>query len=468
VTQFKFITSPTGNPIPQIRPARQSQRNSPVVVCVVTLGCVRNTVDSENLAATLMAGGATMVGEPAEADTVIVNTCGFIGPAQEESRDVIRELVTLKETTDLRLVLVMGCLVERQAEQLTQDVPGVDGFYALSSAREIAADIGLASPRDEAGRAFSSTGHYAYLKISEGCDYRCSFCVIPSIRGPHRSRPLADIVAEAQRLADNGVQELILVAEDTAYYGTDLADDIDLCNVLRALNVVDGLAWIRVMYLHPARTTQLMLDTVAELDGVVPYLDIPMQHVSTPVLQRMRRQSTEEMLYDLVERMRNTIPGVALRTTFLVGYPGETEEDFARLEQFVKDAAFDRMGVFTYSPEEGSPAFQEEPRVPVAIMQERMERLMIVQQELALEKNRELIGSVIPVIIDEPDEEQGGCIGRTPWDAPDVDNIVTISEPLPEGAMSLVLIEDAEPYALHGSVVNDIEDCPDVDIAPVE
>ena len=453
MAEHEYIESQAGNRIPKIRPARPLNWNDGIAVSVVTLGCARNTVDSENLGAALVQGGASMVTDPAESDVVIINTCGFIAPAKKESRAVIADIVQLKETAGVRQVLVIGCLVEREAAALAKAFPEVDGFYPLNSIAELTADIGLHGACHDAKRTFTSTGHYAWLKISEGCDYRCSFCVIPFIRGRHRSRPISDIVDEAQRLVDHGVRELVLVAEDTAYYGVDLDDDRTLCDVLRALNRVDGLDWLRVMYLHPARTTRAMIETVAELDRVVPYLDMPMQHASTRMLKKMRRQSSRDMLYDLIAQMRTVIPDVALRTTLLVGYPGETDEDFAELEEFVRDVRFERLGVFTYSPERGAPGFHDQPRVPARIKRERRDRLMTLQQEIAQQQNAQLTGQTVQVLIDAHDPATGESIGRTVWDAPEVDNLVRIPQKVPQGEFCDVRITDTAPYELRGELL---------------
>jgi ribosomal protein S12 methylthiotransferase len=409
--------------------------------CFVSLGCPKNLVDSEKMLGTLALDGYTLVSEPDGADFVIVNTCGFIESSRAESKAVIREMLDLKRQKRTRGVIVAGCLPQRLGPALLDELPEIDHIVGVFGRDEInrVADHLIGGAReqrelfrpapltalDDRARLRITPRHFAYLKISEGCDRTCTFCSIPKMRGKHVTKPIEMVVAEARELAADGVRELNLVAQDTTYYGMDLYGEVRLAELLRQLETVDGIDWMRLMYLYPINFTDELIDTIAGSAKIVPYLDLPLQHINDTVLKRMQRRVNRGQTVDLVQKLRARIPNVVLRTTFVVGFPGETDEQFQELTEFVEETRFERLGVFTYSLEPGTPSVKLEGHLPEEVMVARREELMAVQQEIAFEFAESLIGYELDVLIDSADDE-GGFIGRTFADAPEIDASVTV------------------------------------------
>ena len=410
--------------------------------CFVSLGCPKNLVDSEKMLGTLALDGYTLVGEPDGADFVIVNTCGFIESSRAESKAVIREMLDLKRQGRTRGVIVAGCLPQRLGPALIDEMPEIDHIVGVFGRDEInrVADhlIGGAreqrelfrpapmTAQDDRARLRITPRHYAYLKISEGCDRTCTFCSIPKMRGKHVTKPIEMVVAEARELAADGVKELILVAQDTTYYGMDLYGEVRLVELLRHLDAVDGLDWIRLMYLYPINFTDELIDTIAGSSKIVPYLDLPLQHISDAVLKRMQRRVNRRQTVELVEKLRARIPNVVLRTTFIVGFPGETDEQFQEVTRFVDETRFERLGVFTYSLEPGTPSVKLDGHLPESVKAARRDELMALQQQIAFDFAESLIGYELDVLVDFADDE-GRFIGRTFADAPEIDASVTVS-----------------------------------------
>ena len=395
-------------------------------VNIITLGCSKNLVDSENLLGILKARGMEVMHESDDAaDYVIINTCGFISDAKEESIDTILQYAKAKKEGHFEKLFVCGCLSQRYASYLREEIHEVDGFYGTEDIPAILKDLGFDPKKELIGERFLTTpSHYAYLKISEGCDRFCSFCAIPLIRGKHRSRSMESLVNEAEYLVSKGVKELILIAQDLTWYGKDLYRKQKLVELLEKLSDVNGLEWIRLHYAYPASFPMKVLDVMREHDNICNYLDIPLQHISDTVLRSMKRGITGRDTRKLVDKIRESIPDVALRTTMLVGYPGETDDDFRELLQFVKESRFERLGVFTYSQEEGTSSFDQPDDVPEKLKQLRLEELLAVQQQVSLELNEAKVGQEFKVIIDR--QEGDLMIGRTEYDSPEVDNEVII------------------------------------------
>jgi ribosomal protein S12 methylthiotransferase len=423
-------------------------------VAIVTLGCSKNTVDSETLAAYLRAHGVELT-DSDTAETLIINTCGFIDAAKRESIEVILEAIERKRTGALRRLIVTGCLSARYAEELRRELPEVDYFFGTEAYEPIVRLLSGDFRYELLGeRELSTPKHYAYLKIAEGCDHPCSFCAIPLMRGRYRSRPLEDLLHEARNLAARGVRELILIAQDTTFYGVDLYGRRRIGDLLAALSEIPGIAWIRLLYTYPAHFPEELLDVMAQCPPVCRYLDIPLQHISTPVLTSMRRGITRRAIERLLETIRTRVPGITLRTTFIVGYPNETEERFAELYDFVRQARFERLGVFPYSHEEGTAAWILGDPIPASVKHERLRALMELQRDISRELNRAKIGTLQRVLVDEclaPGEYRG----RTEADAPEVDNEVFFrsDSPIEIGSFVTVAIEDATDYELYGTVV---------------
>ena len=410
----------------------------------VSLGCPKNTVDSERMLGLLQIDGYDLVSEPDGADFVVVNTCGFIERARAESFSAIDEMLALKEQGRTRGVIVSGCLAERQKEQLLEDRPGIDHLVGVFGREEITrvadrlvghldeqrtvfrpAPIRALSDRD---RLRITPRHFAYLKISEGCDRLCTFCAIPKMRGRHASKPIEEVVAEAEQLAADGARELIVVAQDTTYYGLDIYGQPRLAELLRRLEEVVGIDWIRLMYFYPMYIDDELIDTLAAGSKILPYIDIPLQHASDRMLRRMARRVTRSETEELLERLRSRIEGLSLRTTFITGFPGETDEDFAELVAFVERHQFERMGVFTYSLEPDTPAASLPDHVPADVMAARRERLMQVQQEITFAALEQQVGRTLDVILDQPvPGERNVWVGRSQADAPDVDGLVFVT-----------------------------------------
>ncbi len=399
---------------------------------IITLGCSKNTVDSENLAGKLKAQGHTVHFNRSlnDCDTVIINTCGFIGDAKEESIDTILQQVAVKSRgRKTRRIIACGCLVERYRDELAKEIPEVDAWYGVHEWDAIASDLRLPTsvlrlPTSDL-RPLSTPSHYAYLKIAEGCNRSCSYCAIPLIRGAHRSRPIEDIVSEARQLVSQGVKELIVISQDTTYYGLDLYRRRALGQLLDRLADESGAPWIRLHYTYPSSFPLDAIDAIARHPNICNYIDIPLQHINSRILGSMQRGIDREGTLRLLERFRAQLPDAAIRTTLIVGYPGETEAEFEELKDFVRTARFDRMGCFAYSPEEGTAAYALHDDVPEEVKQRRVSELMEIQEAISLEKNQARIGKTFRCIIDR--QEGQYLVGRTQYDSPEVDDEVLIS-----------------------------------------
>ncbi len=437
----------------------------------VSLGCPKNTVDSERMLGKLAQDGCTLVTDADGADVVVVNTCGFIEPARQESLAVIREMLALKAKGRVGSVVVAGCLAERKHDELLKEVPGVDQIVGVFGREEIAQVVDRAfmhrveqrslfrpapvRAQEDTARLRITPRHYAYLKISEGCDRTCTFCAIPGMRGKHVTKPIEEVVREAQELAADGVRELILVAQDTTYYGLDLYGRVRFAELLRELDKIDGLEWIRVLYLYPIFFTDELIETIAAAKKVIPYLDMPLQHINDRTLKRMQRRVRRHEIEELLGKLRKSIANLTMRTTFIVGFPGETESEFAELVEFVQTARFERCGVFTYSFEPGTPAVKLDGHLDEAVKQERRNRLMEVQQTNALAWSAAQVGRTIDVIVDGPDPELPGQVqARGHADAPDIDCVVRVkAKGVQAGDIVLVKITAADGYDLVGRAV---------------
>ncbi len=419
---------------------------------LITLGCSKNLVDSEHLMAQLKTGGFQLYHDSdKQTDFVIINTCGFIHDAKQESIDTILDYVKLKEAGKLISLVVMGCLSERYKEDLKREIPEVDAFFGVNDFQEILKFFKTSFHAELRPARLNTTNHYAYLKIAEGCNRTCSFCAIPMIRGMHISRNIPSLISESKELVDNGTKELLLISQDLNFYGLDLGNKQLLVDLIRKLIRIHGLDWIRLHYLYPNNLPEDILDIMAEEDKVCNYLDIPFQHVSDNILEKMKRNFTKRQTYELIDRIRTKVPGIALRTSLMVGFPGETEKDFQELVDFVKAARFERMGVFTYSHEEDTSAFVLKDDIPEEVKIRRMEELMGVQQQISTGFNNSLVGKTLKVIIDR--KEGDFYIGRTEYDSPEVDNEVLIENtaPLNIGEFYDIRIGSAEEFDLFGT-----------------
>ncbi len=413
---------------------------------MVSLGCPKNLVDSERMLGLLREDGWQLVAEPHGADLVIVNTCAFIDASRQESYGAIREMLDLKAVGATRGVIVAGCLAERQKESLLDELPGVDAVIGVFSRDEVARAAerllgGLGDQRsvfrpaparalDDSGRMRVTPRHMAYLKISEGCDRTCTFCAIPRMRGKHATKPIEEVVREARELAADGVKELVIVAQDTTYYGLDLYGETRLVELLGELERVDGIEWIRLMYLYPIHFTDRLVATIAGSGKILPYLDMPLQHASDPVLKRMQRRVNRAATEELLGKLRERIPDLVLRTTFITGFPGETDPQFAELVDFVRRWRFERVGVFTYSLEPDTPAARLDGHLPEDVKTARRDELMRVQQGIAHDHARRQVGRTLDVIVDRrSDERPDVWIARTKADAPDIDCVAWITAP---------------------------------------
>ncbi len=425
---------------------------------VVTLGCSKNTVDSEHLAAQLAAAGYQIVFDSnrTDAKVVVINTCGFIGDAKQESIDTILRFAAAKEQGLIERLFVIGCLSERYADELRAEIPEVDDYFGARDMQGIARALCAAGDPDTSTERLTSTPkHYAYLKIAEGCNWHCGYCAIPLIRGPHRSVPMERCIEEAERLAAQGVRELIVIAQDTTYYGRDLYGRRALAELLERLCKVEGIEWIRLHYAYPTDFPQDVIEVMAREKKICPYLDIPFQHISDHQLTLMKRRHTKADAYALIERLRAAVPDLALRTTLLVGYPDETEEDFEELMEFVEKVRFERLGVFPYSEEEGTFSARElQDNVPEEVKQERVDRIMALQNRISLEKNQARVGQREQVIVDS---RQGDWyVARGRYGSPEVDQEILIpasERQLRRGKIYTVEITGAEEYDLYASVV---------------
>lgn len=425
---------------------------------IITLGCSKNLVDSEKLMRQLKANGynVTHDAEDPKGEIAVINTCGFIGDAKEESINMILEFCQAKEEGRIRKVYVMGCLSERYLKELGEEIPQVDKFYGKFDWEELLKDLGKAYRNDLClERELTTPSHYAYLKISEGCNRRCSYCAIPIITGKHVSRPMEDILEEVRLLVARGVKEFQVIAQELTYYGLDLYKKQMLPELIERISDVPGVEWIRLHYAYPADFPEDLFRVMRERENVCKYMDIALQHISDNMLSRMHRHVTRQETYDLIERFRKEVPGIHLRTTLMVGHPGETEEDFNELVEFVRQAKFDRMGAFAYSEEEGTySANHYEDDIPQETKQLRLDKLMAVQQRISAEMTAQKIGQVMKVIIDRIEGDY--YIGRTEFDSPEVDPEVLIpfSEgELQKGMFYLVKITGADDFDLYGTCV---------------
>lgn len=436
-------------------------------VYLVNLGCVRNLVDSEVLLGRLVQAGWTVIQDPGEADIIVVNTCSFIESAVNESIDTILELAKFKKTGCCRNIIVTGCLPERFREGIVHLLPEVDFFLGTGAFDRIvqAADgfkdlpvcflptPDLSPVQEKDAPRVSSFTYMAYVKIAEGCNKGCTYCIIPKLRGKHRSRPLEDIVDEARSLISSGVKELILVAQDTTYYGRDLCPPVDLGVLIEKISAISENVWVRFLYGHPESIDESIIKTIAGRSNICSYFDIPVQHVSRSILKRMGRKYTRDYLYRLIDKIRSLVPDAALRTTVIVGFPGETEKDFRQLLDFVEDVCFDHLGAFIYSDFEDLPSHRFSGHIPEKVATQRYDLLMSSQAKISLENNRKQIGRIVKVLVEEKQEDNIFC-GRSAFQAPEVDGIVYInSEHMKTGCFADVKITDAYEYDLVGDPV---------------
>lgn len=421
---------------------------------VVTLGCSKNVYDSEVLMGQLKAGGKNVVHEQ-EGNIVVINTCGFINNAKEESINTILEYVQQKEAGLIDKVFVMGCLSERYKPDLEKEIPDVDQYFGTSELPALLKVLGADYKHELIGERLTTTPkNYAYLKISEGCDRPCSFCAIPLMRGAHISTPIEALVTEAEKLAAKGVKELILIAQDITYYGLDLYKKRALADLLRALVKVEGIEWIRIHYAFPTGFPMDVIEVMKEEPKICNYLDIPLQHISDPILASMKRGTTQEKTTKLLKKFREAMPEMAIRTTLIVGYPGETQADFEALKSFVKEMRFDRLGCFTYSHEENTTAYDLEDDVPEEVKLARANEIMEIQSQISWELNQQKIGKTFRCLIDR--KEGNYFVGRTEYDSPDVDNEVLIDAKkhyVKIGDFVEVKIIDATDYDLYGEPI---------------
>lgn len=427
------------------------QKRKDTKINIITLGCSKNTCDSEALAGQL-SGQGVGVGHESDGGIVVINTCGFIGDAKEQSINVILEQAERKRRGEIERLYVTGCLVERYKQELSGEIPEVDGFYKFAELDTLLSSLGADYRKELVGeRMLSTPPHYAYLKISEGCDRACSYCAIPLIRGKHVSVPIEELVKEARKLAEKGVKELILIAQDLTYYGIDLYGKRCLADLVREIAKIEGIQWIRLHYAYPNGFPEDVLDVMAAEPKVCKYLDIPLQHISDRILRSMKRGSTKEEINTLLARIREKIPGVAIRTTLIVGYPGETQEEFVELKEWVAAQCFDRLGCFAYSEEEGTSAAQLDDDVPQQEKERRLEELMELQKQISFDLNEQKVGKTLKVLIDS--ENENVYMGRTEYDSPEVDNDVFIDKEkwrVPVGDFVKVEVTSAGLYDLFG------------------
>ena len=421
---------------------------------VVTLGCSKNVYDSEVLMGQLKANGKEVAHEE-EGNIVVINTCGFIDNAKEESVNTILDFVQKKEAGEVDKVFVTGCLSERYKPDLIKEIPNVDEYFGTSQLPSLLKALEADYKHELIGERITTTPkNYAYLKIAEGCDRPCSFCAIPLMRGKHKSTPIEDLVTEAEKLAAKGVKELILIAQDLTYYGLDLYKKRNLAELLEALVKVEGIEWIRLHYAFPTGFPMDVLDLMNKEPKICNYLDIPLQHISDSILKSMRRGTTQAKTTKLLQDFRATVPNMTIRTTLIVGYPGETEEDFETLKQWVTDMRFERLGCFTYSHEENTHAYNLEDNVPEEVKQDRANQIMEIQSQISWELNQEKIGETFKCIIDR--KEGNYFVGRTEFDSPDVDNEVLIDATkhyLKQGEYASIKITEAADFDLYGEPV---------------
>ncbi len=436
---------------------------------LLSLGCPKNLVDGEVMLGRLRGAGYELVADARRADVVVVNTCAFIDRAKRESVDAILEMAREKESGRAKRLVVTGCLSQRYDEELRREIPEIDATLGTGQVEDIVravsgdatslADAGPGLPTwvydHRAPRVLSTPPWLAYVKISEGCDYTCSFCIIPTLRGKHRSRNVEDVVAEVRALAARGVREVVLVAQDSTRYGLDHGLRDGLAYLLRRLGRIEGIRWIRILYAYPATLTDPILDAIASEERVVKYVDIPLQHASEPVLKRMKRPTGKGNLLGMIERIRQRVPGVAIRTSFIVGFPGETEADFAELLAFVESGQFESVGVFTYSDEEGTGSFALPGRVPARVKERRRRRLMSVQKRISTRRNRARVGERLEVLVEGTHEDTDLLLrGRASTQAPEIDGQVLINDgTAAPGSFVTCEVTEAHPYDLVARIV---------------
>ena len=427
-------------------------------VDIITLGCSKNLVDSEQLMRQFVANGYTVEHDPHKinGEIVVVNTCGFIGDAQEESINMILELGEQKQKGRIGKLFVMGCLSERFLKDLEKELPEVDRFYGKFNWKELISDLGKSYHQELATeRVLTTPRHYAYVKIGEGCNRTCSYCSIPIITGAYQSRPMEEVVDEVRGLVAQGVKEFQMIAQDLTFYGLDRYKRMALPELVERVSDIPGVEWIRLHYGYPSHFPYDLLPVMRERANVCKYMDIALQHISDPMLKMMRRNITKAETYELLERMRREVPGIHLRTTLMVGHPGETEQDFEELIRFVKDIRFERMGAFAYSHEEGTYAYQHyKDEIPQEVKQDRLDYLMRVQEGISADVNASKVGQTFRVIVDR--EEEDFYVGRTQYDSPEVDPEILISKdtPLSPGSFYQVKVIDAQAFDLYGKVLN--------------
>ncbi|MBE0637643.1 MAG: 30S ribosomal protein S12 methylthiotransferase RimO [Bacteroidales bacterium] len=422
-------------------------------ISIITLGCSKNLVDSEVLMRQLQSGGMQVAHNPEEvnADKVIINTCGFINDAKEESIETILSFARAKKEGSIKELYVMGCLSERYRKDLENEIPEVDGFFGVAEFPAILRSIGVDYRKELLGeRIITTPSHYTYLKISEGCDRKCAFCAIPLIRGKHRSKTIEELTEEVRFLASNGVKELMIIAQDSTYYGLDIYGKRKLPELLEKLSEVSGIEWIRLHYAYPAGFPMEVLDVMRSSSKICNYIDIPVQHISEPILKAMKRGHTGRQTLQLIQKFRKAIPDIAIRTSIIVGFPGETKDHFSELKAFVAEAQFERLGVFTYSHEENTPAFKQKDNVHAAIKKQRAAQLMELQEQISFQLNQDKVGKIMKVIIDR--NEGGYWVGRSQYDSPEVDNEILIPEQfhLRQGNFYPIKISSAEAFDLYG------------------
>ena len=425
---------------------------------VVTLGCSKNIYDSEILMGQLKGNHFDVVHEAEKInsnDIIVINTCGFIDNAKQESIDTILQYSELKEQGKVGKVIVTGCLSERYKPELEAEITNVDAYFGTNDLQNLLHSIGADYKHELIGeRLLTTPSHFAYFKIAEGCNRPCSFCAIPLMRGKHVTSPIDDLVKDAQKLAKNGTKELILIAQDLTYYGLDLYGKRNLDELLRRLSDVNGIEWIRLQYAYPSGFPMEILDVMNERENICKYMDMPLQHISDNMLKSMRRGITKQKTIDVVNEIRDKVPGIAMRTTLITGYPGETEQDFEEMQRWVEDTKFDRLGCFTYSHEEKTHAHQLVDDVPEDVKQQRADAIMEIQQGISFDKNQEKIGQTFKVLIDKKDGNY--FVGRTEFDSPEVDNEVLIDASIDYatvGSFVNVQIDNAEDFDLYGHIV---------------
>lgn len=439
-------------------------------ILFISLGCDKNLVDTEVMLGLLDSRGYQMVDTEEEADVIVVNTCCFIHDAKEESINTILQMAEYKKTGRLKALIVTGCLAQRYQKEILDEIPEVDGVLGTTSYDKIleAIDEALAGhtelkmedinalPQVETKRLVTTGGHYAYLKIAEGCDKHCTYCIIPKVRGDYRSVPMEKLLKEARELAEGGVKELILVAQETTVYGVDLYGEKKLPELLRKLCEIPGLYWIRILYCYPEEITEELIQVIKEEEKICHYLDLPIQHASDGILKRMGRRTTKQELVDIIGKLRKEIPDIALRTTLITGFPGETQEQHEELMAFVDEMEFERLGVFTYSPEEDTPAATMPDQIPEEVKELRQAELMELQQEIAFEKAEDMIGRELLVMIEGKVVDENAFVGRTYMDAPNVDGLifVTADQELMSGDFVRVKVTGANEYDLIGGLIS--------------